>query len=330
MRPISHRPISHLGLLLAGLAVIAAPITAHAEEATAEQLVDALNAVFGKHAGKRSAHPKGICVTGSFTPSAEAASYSKAPHFAAKAPVPVLGRFSLAGGNPEAPDNGKEPARGLALKFDLGDAGETDMVMINAPVFVAKSPEQFLELLQTVATKDSDKIGAFFKANPESGRQAEWLKARPVPASYASATYHGVHTFTLTNAKGEDRIIKWKVVPVGGEVGLSDEEAKAKSPDFYKGELTERLAKAPAAFRITAVLGKEGDSLDDPTAFWPEDRESVDMGTVSLTAIEDDAKCDAGIFDPTAVVDGIAGPANDTIFPMRSAAYAVSFGRRQN
>jgi catalase len=285
--------------------------------------------VFGKHAGKRAGHAKGFCVEGSFTPSAEASSYSKAPHFAATEPVPVLGRFSLGGGNPAEADNAKDQARGLALKFDLGDAGATDMVMISAPVFVAKTPEQFLALLQTVATKDGDKIAAFFKANPNSTRQGAWLKARPVPASYASVTYYGVHTFTLTNAKGDSQIIKWQVVPTDGEVGLSDEEAKAKSPDFYKGELTERLAKGPASFHITAVLGEPGDSLDDPTAFWPEGRRNVDMGTLSITALADDATCDQGIFDPTSVVDGIAGPpASDALFSMRSSAYAVSYGRR--
>jgi catalase len=315
-------------LLITALALIAAPVAANAEEATAEALVDALQAVFGKHAGARAGHAKGFCVKGSFSPSAEAAAYSKAPHFAATAPVPVLGRFSLGGGNPAAADNGKEPVRGLALKFDLGQDGATDMVMISAPVFLARTPEQFLMLLQTVATKDGDKIAAFFKANPESGRQAEWLKARPVPASYVSVTYYGVHTFTLTNAKGESRIVKWQVVPAGGETGLSDEEAKSKGEDFYKGELTERLAKGPATFQITAVLGEPGDALDDPTALWPQERRSVDMGTLAISVLEADATCDAGVFDPTAVVDGIAGPANDAIFPMRSAAYAVSYGRR--
>jgi catalase len=322
------RTRSRIRFLIAGLVLVACAVPAHADEPTPEALVDALNAVFGKHAGQRAAHPKGICVNGSFSPSAEAASYSKAPHFNAAEPVPVLGRFSLAGGNPEAGDNGREPARGLALRFDLGDAGTTDMVMINAPVFGAKSPEQFLELLQTVATKDADKIAAFFKANPEATRHGAWLAARPVPASYGTVSYYGVHTFTLTDAKGEARIIKWKLVPAGGEVGLSDEEAKAKGPDFYKAEMTERLAQGPATFQLTAVLGEKGDALDDPTALWPEDRKSVTMGTLAIAALEDDATCDAGIFDPTAVVDGVAGPANDTIFPIRSPAYAVSFGRR--
>jgi catalase len=301
---------------------------AGAADADPEALVNALNAVFGAHAGKRAAHTHGICVKGSFVPTAEAGKLSKAPHLSSPGPWPVIGRFSMGGGDPAAPNTQKDNARGLALHFDLGKGNQTDMVMISAPVFIAKTPEIFLELLQTVATKDADKIGAFFKANPESTRQGEWLKARPLPASYAAASYYGVHTFTLTNAAGESQIIKWKFTPKDGEAGLSDEEAKAKAPDFYKPELAARLAKGPAEFELTAILGQPGDALDDPTAFWPDDRKSVAMGTLSIAALEDDATCDTNMFDPTNVADGIAGPENDRIFQIRSPAYAVSFSRR--
>ncbi len=315
--------------LLVVLAItVAFASAATAEEATPEALVDALQAVFGKHVHTRAGHAKGKCIKGTFTPSAEAPSLSKAPHFAG--PVGVIGRFSLGGGDPKAADNGKEPVRGLALHFDLGKGTTTDMVMISAPVFLAKTPEQFLALLTTVATKDGEKIAAFFKDNANATRQGAWLAARPVPASYASVSYYGVHAFTLTNAKGETKVVKWKFVPSGGEAGLTDEEAKAKSADFYVDELKDRLAKGPATFDLTAILGEPGDPVDDPSAFWPEERKSVTMGTLAITALEDDATCDAGIFDPTNVVDGIEGPANDTVFPMRSPAYAVSFGRRTN
>lgn len=293
-----------------------------------EALVNALNVVFGRHEGKRTAHAHGFCVKGSFVPTAEAADLSKAPHFSSGGPWPVIGRFSMGGGNPAAPNTQKDNTRGLAIHIDLGEGNTTDMVLISAPVFAAKSPEKFLELLQTVATKDKAKIDAFFAANPESTRQKTWLNARPVPASYATASYFGVHTFTLTNAAGQSRIVKWKLVPRGGEVGLTDDEAKAKAPDFYKPELVERLAGGPAEFDLTAVLGEPGDARDDPTALWPEERTSVGMGTLAISAIEDDATCDAGMFDPTNVVDGIEGPENDGVFLMRSPAYAISFSRR--
>ena len=293
-----------------------------------EALVNALNAVFGSHPGKRASHSHGFCVKGSFVPSEGAAKLSKAPHLAGKGPWPVLGRFSMGGGNPAASNAQKDNVRALAIHIDLGGGKQTDMVLISAPMFVARTPEKFLEFLQTVASKDKDKIGAFLKANPEATLQKSWLNARPVPASYATTSYFGVHTFTLVNAAGEKQIIKWKLVPKAGEVGISDDEAKTKDAGFYKPELAERLAKGPADFDVTAILGQPGDALDDPTAVWPEDREAVSMGTLTIAALEDDAACDAGIFDPTNVSDGIEGPENDGIFLIRSPAYAVSFSRR--
>lgn len=312
---------------LAALTLLGASAIARADTDPAA-LVDALNAIFGKHEGKRAAHAHGLCVKGSFTPTAEAATFSRAQHLAGPGPWPVTGRFSMGGGNPAAPNGQKDNTRGLALHFDLGGGSQTDMVMITAPVFAAKSPEVFLELLQTVATKDKAKIDAFFAAHPESKRQKEWLMARPVPSSYATASYHGVHTFKLTNSEGQIRIAKWKLVPEGGEVGLTDEEAAAKAPDFYKPEMTERFAKGPVEFDLTAILGLENDEMDDPTVLWPEDRKSVKMGDLTITGFEDDAVCDKTVFDPTNVTDGIEGPDNDAVFQIRSPAYAISFSRR--
>lgn len=313
---------------LSALLATASLSGARADDTDPEALVNALNAVFGVNPGKRAAHTHGFCVKGSFSPTDDAGKLSKAPHLSGKGPWPVVGRFSMGGGDPEAPNTQKDNVRGLALHIDLGGGTQTDMVMISAPVFLAKTPAKFLELLTTLATKDKEKIDAIFKANPDSTNQGTWLKARPLPASYATTSYFGVHTFTLTNAEGKSQIIKWKLVPKSGEIGLSDDEVKAKAPDFYKPELTERLAKGPAEFDLTAVLGQPGDALDDPTAFWPDDRKSVSMGTLRISAFEADATCDTNMFDPTNVVDGIAGPENDGIFQIRSPAYAVSFGRR--
>jgi catalase len=321
-----------LAAALAGFALSALPVAAFADEpATGEDLVNALQKVGGVHPGKRVAHGKGQCVKGSFVPTAEAAALTKAKHFAG--PVGVLGRYSMGGPNPGVSDAQKDAARGFALKFDLGGGSNTDMVMLQAPVFVARNPDDFLALLKAVAPgpegkPDGEKVGAYFKAHPESTIQGAWLKARPVPASYAAVTYWGVHTFTLVNAKGEKQIIKWKLVPSAGEEGLTDEEAKAKDSNFYTPELTARLAKGPAKFDLIAILGQDGDNLDDPTVIWPEDRKSVKMGALEITGLEDNATCDAGVFDPTNLVEGVEGPENDKIFPMRSEAYAVSYSRR--
>jgi catalase len=327
MRSIGVR----LGALSAfvALALCGSTLAAIAQQPTPADLVDALNEVFGKHPGDRAAHTKGICLTGSFTPSAEAPKLSRAAHFAKQ--VPIRARFSLGGGNPNAPDNAQDNVRGLAVKFDLGNGASTDIVTISAPVFFVKTPELFVEFLKTVATGDKDKLNTFFAAHPESTRQNAWLMSHPVPASYAGVAYFGVHGFTFTNAAGERTLVKYKLIPEAGELGLTPDEAKAKGPDFYAEELKERLAKGPVVFDLVAIMGKTGDQTSDPTLRWDEEdhRPTTPLGKISITAIAPQETCDAGVFLPGNVTDGITGPSDDPIFAVRSPAYIVSFTRRK-
>jgi catalase len=116
-----------------------------ADTTTPVELVDALNGVFGKHAGMRASHAKGFCLSGKFTPAPDAASLSKAPQFSKS--VPLLGRLSIGGGNPKAADNAKG-GRGLAVRFDLGDGAASDFVLLSVPIFFAKTPAQVVEFLK--------------------------------------------------------------------------------------------------------------------------------------------------------------------------------------
>lgn len=308
---------------------------AHAEEPSGEDLVNGLEAVFGQNQGKRRGHAKGFCVKGQFAPADGAAALTKAAIFSK--PAPILGRFSLGGGNPAIPDTVKGAVRGFGFRVDPDGANPVDFVLISAPVHFAKTGAQMLEFLKLrvkpayAEAPDAAAIKAFADAHPETTRQGEWLSARPLPASYATVNYYSVHAFTAVNAEGAKTPVKFKLLPQAGEVGLTDEDAKAKSADFYKDELTTRLAAGPASFDVVAVLGEAADPLDDPTAIWPDaERKSVKLGVVSITGFEADATCDATTFDPANVADGIEPPANDAIFALRSPAYAVSLTRRSN
>lgn len=316
------------GLIFTAVLVASAPLTAKAQDASPEALMDGLNSVFGKHKA-RGSHAKGVCVKGMFEPASDAAKLSKAPHLANK--VPVLGRFSIGGGKPDAPDNVKG-ARGLALRFDP-DGAASDLVLVNAPIHFAQTPEQMIGFFAARAAgpdgkPDPAKVKAFSEANPVTTKQTAFIAARPLPASYAGVNYWGVHAFPLENADGAMTNVKFKALPKGGEEGLSDEEAKAKPADFLEPELTERLGKGPANFDLVAIVGRDGDSLDDLTVEWPEaERKQIPFGAVTIATIEPDATCDAIIFDPTNLPDGVGQP-KDAIFPARSPTYAISKERR--
>ena len=304
---------------------------AQAEEVTGDALVDALNGIFGKHAGARGSHAKGQCVKGTFMPTTDAAALSKSPMFANT--VPILGRFSFGGGNPKAGEKGKSP-RGLAIRFDPDGKSPTDFVQLSAPIFFAKDADQTLAFLQVRANgpdgkPDADKIKAFTEANPNTAKQGAWVASKPIPASYAGLNYFGIHAFIAENAKGEKATIKFKSVPLAGELGLTDDEVKAKADDFFTADLTERLGKGPIGFELEAIVGEKSDPTNDPSIEWPEaERKHIKLGKIEIAALEDNATCDATTFDPNTLADGLAGAPDDSVLPARSTAYAVSLSRR--
>ena len=322
--------------LAAGIiaAVAGAPSLGHAAEP--EQIVDALNTIFGKQApGVRASGAKGQCVKGTFTPTADAKALTKSASFAA--PLPVLGRFSIGGGNPKVADNAKAAVRGFSFQIDPGGKATSQFVMVNAPVQFAKSLDQLLGFLQARAPgadgkPDPEKIKAFAEANPETKRQGAWLASKPVPASFGGQNYWAIHAYTATNAEGVAKTLKFKLVPTAGEAGLTDDEAKAKPAEFLVAELTERMAKGAVSFDMVAIPGQAGDATNDPSQMWTDEdsRKTVKIGTLALSGLEDNKVCDAGIFDPTDLAAGVAGPKDDGQFAARSPAYAISASRRAN
>ena len=320
-----------LPLCAVTIVVLPARLTV-AQEAGPEAIVNGLRTVAGNPPGVRASNAKGVCVKGNFLPTAEAASLSKAPMFSRS--TPVTARFAMGGGNPRIADTTKAVTRGFSLRFEhVG--GETSLVQISAPVFAVKTPEQMMGFITARlpgpdGKSDPDKIKAFSAANPETTRQAAWLTARSVPASFAGANYWAVTVYTLINAKGETATVKFKSVPTAGELNLTDEELKGKPADFYADELKSRLSKGPATFDLVAIFAQPEDITNDSTATWPEEsRRTAKLGTISVAEIVPAAVCNAFTFDPVVVPDGLAGPADDPLFEIRSPAYAISLSGRE-
>ncbi len=75
------------------------------------------------------------------------------------------------------------------------------------------------------------------------------------------------------------------------------------------------------------IAGPE-DPVDDPAALWPEDRESVIAGTLTVTDPQSpDETHEPIVFDPTRMTDGIE-PSNDPVLQFRPPAYSLSAQRR--
>jgi catalase len=142
--------------------------------------------------------------------------------------------------------------------------------------------------------------------------------------------YWGVQAYTLTNREGVATTAKLKAVAGAGQLGLTEDELRGKPDSFYADELKERLAKGPISFNFVAILGEPGDPTTDSTAMWPEEsRKTVKLGTISISGLEANQVCDEKTSDPVInLPEGVAGPANDPMFEIRSPAYAISRSRR--
>jgi len=300
---------------------------------SAEQVVAALEGNFGVHPGQRRNHIKGTCAAGEFVGNPEMAAYSRSPLFSGK-PVPVVARFSIAGGNPKVADTAKSP-RGMALEFRLPEGQLQHIAMINTPVFGVRDPRGFLEF--TLASRpdpatgkpDPEKMKAFKAAHPENKAQSQFLDTRNPPPSYANSSYFGLHTFRFINTEGKETLVPWQFVPRDGEKSLSDEELKSAGPNFLEPALIERTRQGPIHWDMLVTIGQPGDAEDDPTRAWPANRRKIKAGTLTIKSAmpQKGAECEPINYDPLVMADGMA-PTNDPVLRFRSPAYAVSVGKR--
>src|SRR6516162_4196993 len=121
-----------------------------------QQLVDAMNKVFGVHPGFRTNHAKGIVAEGNFKASPEAAGLSRAALFNGS-PIPVTVRFSDATGIPNIPDGSADAKpHGIAMKYHLPGGSETDMVINSFKFFPVATGEDFRDLLLALAASPPD------------------------------------------------------------------------------------------------------------------------------------------------------------------------------
>jgi catalase len=295
-----------------------------------ERMIDRFEAANGAHPGFRRNHAKGVCVTGWFEGNGNGQRLSTATVFA-RGRVPVIGRFALAGGLPTMPD-GPNAVRSLALAFVLPDGQQWRTGMNDIPVFPLKDPQAFYD--QLVAATPDPKTGkpdptamlAFVGAHPATAKALALIKAQPFSSGFANATYHALNAFLFVDGGGTLRPVRWSMVAADA---FAPEPAEAPSDGNYLFDALAARLKQPAQWHLILTVGQPGDPTSDATLPWPADREKVDAGTLTVTALqgEDGGACRDVNYDPLILPAGIVA-SDDPLLSARSAAYSESFTRR--
>lgn len=319
-------------LALTALAMLPGNCLADDDTQLPEQLVDALNSVFGKHPASRAVHAKGVLLTGTFTPSREASSISKATHFNSGV-IPVVVRFSAFAGIPDITDNDPHLSgpRGMAIKFQLPDETTTDIVSHSVNGFPSATAADFRDLLLAIGSSGPSAakptaLDQYLGSHPTA--VAFLTLHKPFPESYGSLPYFGVNAFKFTNADAKEVFGRYQIRPVAGDRYIDDEKAAMMSGNYLAEEIERRVGTGPIEFALNLQIAEKEDVLDNPTITWPDSRRTVPLGVLRIAKFVpgSEEQQQELLFLPEAVPDGIE--AADPMIGFRSGSYGVSYARR--
>jgi len=323
----------HCSKLLFVMALFVSATSYAQDTVTADQVVGAIEKQFGTTPGQRRNHINGVCVAGSFTGDKAIQAYTSSPLFSGRQ-IPVIGRFSLAGGSLKIPDTARNP-RGMALEFELPQRKVQHFTMLNVPVFGAATPNSFYDgvIANTpspdTGKPDPEKIAAYKASHPDAQALGEYLAKNNPVVSYANSDFYSIHAFKFINKNNKTTLVKWRFVPQDSVKRFSDEELKTVAARFLDDDITAKTKAGPVRWDMVLTIGDSSDEQTNPTVYWPAERKQMRAGVLTLSSAspQQGGACEKINFDPLVMAQGIA-PTNDPILLFRSPAYADSYAKR--
>lgn len=301
---------------------------------TQARMIDEFQHDNGVHPGFRRNHAKGVCIAGSFESNGQGTRLSRAVVFQAGR-TPVVGRFAIAVGKPDVAD-GPQAVRSMALSFRPPHGEEWRTGMNDIPVFVVNTPEAFYE--QLLASRPDPATGkpdpaarkAFLASHPETVRAFQAIAAKPFSRGFANASYNSLDAFRFVDPAGVSTPVRWSMVAVEPFEPEKPDQAAATDKNYLFDDVIARIERGPLQWHLIVTIGRPDDPTNDATVAWPEDRERVDVGTLTIDHIEGEApgNCRDINFDPLVLPSGIA-PSDDPLLSARSGTYSESFTRRE-
>lgn len=199
-------------------------------------------------------------------------------------------RFSNSGRG----DDGEPDAHGMAIKL-LGVPGRglldderstRDFMLVDAPVFIARSPEDFAEFLVLSAKaaaattkEEQDRLAGGIARRFPNVKMLRKLIPSPLTVPYWSQVPYSF---------GDQMVVKYKCEPVALDLGNFDPlkpGAVAPGKDSLREAMRARLrGREPVVFHFKVQLRKGDMPIDDPTIPWLE-TESVPVHVATLTIL---------------------------------------------
>jgi len=175
---------------------------------------------------------------------------------------------------------------------------------------------------------DPEKMTRFLATHPETVPATKIIQSHPSSSGFDNSTYYGLNAFWFVDSSGISTPVRWSMVPQ--QPFAAAETAAAQGDKNYLFDaLIASILQRPLQWHLIITVGQSGDVIDDASIPWPEGREQVDVGTLTLDSVESEETSPARDinFDPLVLPAGMA-PSDDPLLSARSAVYSQSFTRR--
>ncbi|MGO9149005.1 MAG: catalase [Acidimicrobiales bacterium] len=304
-----------------------------------QHLVEKLARFNRERIPERVVHARGSGAYGYFEVAHDMSAYTKAEVFNGTGTrSETFVRFSTVAGGRGAPEAVRDP-RGFAVKFYTLD-GNYDLVGNNTPIFFIRDPLKFPDFIHSqkpdpfTNRQEPENVWDFFSHSPEATHMFTWLFGdRGIPANYRQMDGFGSHTFSWTNARGEQFYVKYHFKTDQGIATLTTEDAGSlagANPESHNSDLLEAIERRDCpswTLKVQIMPAADADNYGvnpfDLTRVWPyADYPLIEVGKLVLDRNADNYFSDVeqAAFDPGNFVPGI-GPSPDKMLQGRLFAY---------
>jgi catalase len=156
------------------------------------------------------------------------------------------------------------------------------------------------------------------------------MAPKPPVKSFGTQNFFMLNAFKFIAPDGKETFVRYRVIPDDGVQTLEQSEAEAKGPNYLFEELKEMVKNRPIGFKLLVQIAEDGDTTDNITVEWPDERKLVELGSLKIESVLEDSLSQQkhDIFDPIPRVDGIE-PSTDPILEFRAGLYLISGRERR-
>lgn len=301
--------------------------------------IDAISHTVAERIPERLVHSKGAAAYGYFEVTHDITDVCNAKLFEKVGKkTPLILRFSPSIQETGGADIVSE-SRGCGIKFYTED-GNFDLVGFNTPVFFYKDPGIFAHINRTTKRNPStnlfelSSLWEFIVLRPESLHIFLYIFSDfGLPNGYRHMPCFGIHTYEVTNSKGESHFIRFNFTTNEGMQSLTLEEAtrlRATDPDYFVRDLYNNIATKnyPSWTLYIDVMSKEDlkrANFDpfDITRLWSKGSyKRLQVGRLVLNRNPKNffSEVEQLALNPGNLIPGIVGPP-DKLFQGRVIAY---------